>query len=129
MTTTYVKESREEIYSYWRKRMLFSIWISYAMFYMGRVNMSIAIPGIMNEYGLTRTAVGVVLTALFGTYAFGQFVNGQLGDKIGGRIMITLGLILSAVFNLLFGFSTILTVMAVIWALNGYVQSMGWSPS
>lgn len=124
-----MRQSREEIYSYWRKRMLISVWISYAMFYMGRVNMSIAIPGIMDEYGLTRTAVGVVLTALFGTYAFGQFVNGQLGDKIGGRIMITLGLILSAVFNLLFGFSSILTVMAVIWALNGYVQSMGWSPS
>ena len=123
------QESREDVYRYWRKRILISVWISYAMFYMGRVNMSIAIPGIMDEYGYTRTAMGVVLTALFGVYAFGQFVNGQLGDKFGGRVMIALGLILSAVFNILFGFSSVLTAMVVIWALNGWVQSMGWSPS
>ena len=91
--------------------------------------MSIAIPGIMDEFGYTKTLMGGILTALFGAYAFGQFVNGQLGDKFGGRIMISLGLILSAVFNLLFGFSSILTAMVIIWALNGYVQSMGWGPS
>jgi len=91
--------------------------------------MSIAIPGIMDEYGYTKTVMGGILTALFGAYAFGQFVNGQLGDKFGGRVMISVGLLLSAVFNLLFGFSSILTIMVIIWALNGYVQSMGWAPS
>ena len=91
--------------------------------------MSIAIPGIMEEFGYTKTIMGGVLAALFGAYAFGQFVNGQLGDKFGGRIMVSLGLILSALFNLLFGFSPTLTAMVVIWALNGYVQSMGWAPS
>ena len=124
-----MRPSTEERYRYWRKRILISVWISYAMFYIGRVNMSIAIPGIMDEYGYTKTTMGLILTALFGAYAFGQFVNGQLGDKFGGRIMVSLGLILSAVFNLLFGFSSIFTAMVVIWALNGYVQSMGWAPT
>jgi len=99
------------------------------MFYVGRVNMGVAIPLLQDEYGYTKTALGGVLTALFFAYGVGQFVNGQLGDKLGGRVMIATGLILSAVFNLLFGFSTILTVMIAIWAVNGYVQSMGWSPS
>ncbi|MFC1906676.1 MFS transporter [Chloroflexota bacterium] len=121
--------STEQQYRSWRRRILISVWISYAMFYVGRVNMSIAIPGIMDEYGYTKTVMGGILTALFVAYAFGQFVNGQLGDKFGGRIMISLGLLLSGIFNFLFGFSTILTVMIIIWALNGYVQSMGWSPS
>ena len=124
-----MQSSTEQRYRYWRKRILISVWISYAMFYIGRVNMSIAIPGIMDEYGYTKTVMGGILTALFGAYALGQFINGQLGDKFGGRIMISLGLILSAVFNLLFGFSSILTVMVIIWGLNGYVQSMGWAPS
>ena len=83
----------------------------------------------MEEFDYTKTVMGAILTALFGAYALGQFVNGQLGDKFGGRIMISLGLILSAVFNLLFGFSSTFTAMVVIWALNGYVQSMGWAPS
>ncbi len=121
--------STEQSYRYWRKRILMSVWISYAMFYIGRVNMSIAIPGIMNEFGYSKTVMGWILTALFFAYALGQFVNGQLGDKFGGRIMISLGLVLSALFNFLFGFSTIFTVMVIIWALNGYVQSMGWAPS
>jgi len=124
-----MQPSTEQRYRYWRKRILISVWISYAMFYIGRVNMSIAIPGIMDEYGYTKTTMGLILTALFGAYAFGQFVNGQLGDRFGGRIMVSLGLILSAVFNLLFGFSSIFTAMVIIWALNGYVQSMGWAPT
>jgi sugar phosphate permease len=124
-----MQSSKEEIHSYWRRRVLISLWISYAMFYVGRVNMGVAIPLLEDEFGYTKTAMGAVLTALFGAYALGQFINGQLGDKLGGRVMIAAGLILSAVFNLLFGFSTILTVMIAIWALNGYVQSMGWSPS
>ena len=124
-----MQSATEQRYRYWRKRILISVWISYAMFYIGRVNMSIAIPGIMDVYGYTKTVMGVILTALFGAYALGQFVNGQLGDKFGGRIMIFLGLMLSAVFNLLFGFSSTLTAMVIIWAINGYVQSMGWAPS
>jgi len=124
-----LQSSTEHLYRYWRKRILISVWISYAMFYIGRVNMSIAIPGIINEFGYTKTIMGGVLTALFAAYALGQFVHGQLGDKFGGRIMISLGLLLSGVFNLLFGFSSTFTIMVVIWALNGYVQSMGWAPS
>ncbi len=124
-----MQESTEQIQRYWRKRILISLWISYAMFYVGRVNMGVAIPLIQDDLGYTKTTLGWILTALFAAYAFGQFVNGQLGDKLGGRVMIAAGLILSAVFNLLFGFSSIFTAMVVIWALNGYVQSMGWSPS
>jgi len=124
-----MREPTEQLQSYWRRRILISLWISYAMFYVGRVNFSPAIPLLQDEYGFTKTALGGVTTALFFAYGVGQFVNGQLGDKFGGRIMIATGLILSAIFNLLFGFSSILTAMIAIWALNGYVQSMGWSPS
>lgn len=65
--------STEQRYRYWRKRILISVWISYAMFYIGRVNTSIAIPGIMDEYGYSKTVMGGILTALFAAYAFGQY--------------------------------------------------------
>ena len=35
----------------------------------------------------------------------------------------------SAALNFLFGFSTALGMMMVLWGLNGYFQAMGWSPS
>ncbi|MBL7147240.1 MAG: MFS transporter [Nanoarchaeota archaeon] len=114
----------------WRKRILFSVWITYASFYLGRVNMSVAIPGIMKEFSISKTEIGLVLTALFTLYAIGQFVNGQLADKFGARKLITTGLLMSAIANAIFGFTgNFLAGMALIWAFNGFFQSMGWSPS
>lgn len=113
----------------WQKRILFTSWITYASFYLIRVNMSVAIPGIIKEFGISKTAMGGVLTALFAAYAFGQFVNGQIGDKFGARKVVTVGLIISALLNIIFGFTQgFLISMIVIWGLNGFFQAMGWGP-
>ena len=115
---------------YWRKRVFISLWIGYASFYLCRVNISIAIPGILEEYNLTKTAMGAVLSALFFAYAVGQFINGQLGDKIGARKLLTFGAIVSALLNLIFPLVPgAISLLALVWGLNGYFQSMGWSPS
>jgi len=113
----------------WQHRIFLILWITYASFYLGRVNFSVALPGIMADFGWTRADVGAIATALFWAYAIGQFINGQLGDRLGARILITVGLTVSALMNLLFGFSQAMGVMIVIWAINGYVQSMGWAPT
>jgi OPA family glycerol-3-phosphate transporter-like MFS transporter len=114
----------------WRRRIFWSIWITYAAFYLCRVNMSVAMPGIMKEFGISKTTMGLVLSAFFAVYAAGQFINGQLGDKYGGRRIISLGILTSAVINIIFGFTDgFLGSMILIWALNGAFQSMGWSPS
>lgn len=114
----------------WQKKMFWLMWITYASFYLGRVNISIAMPGIMSEFGLTKTNMGMVLTALFMMYAIGQFINGQLGDRFNSRRIITFGLIASAVLNVLFGiWGGVMGLMIVLWGLNGYVQSMGWGPT
>lgn len=117
-------------FKYWRKRILFTVWITYAAFYLGRVNMSVAIPGILQEFNITKTQIGIVLSSLFTLYAIGQFVNGQLADKFGARKLVTTGLLMSAILNAIFGFTpNFITGMALIWALNGFFQAMGWSPS
>ncbi len=114
---------------YWKRRMLWTVWITYAGFYLARVNMSIALPGIMKEYGFSKTTMGGILTALFICYAVGQFVNGQLGDRFGARKLVTIGVFASVLLNFVFGFSGgVLLTMIVIWGLNGYFQAMGWGP-
>ena len=115
---------------HWQKKMFWMMWITYASFYLLRVNISIAMPEIMSEFGLTKTNMGVVLSCLFFAYAIGQFINGQLGDKINSRRIITIGLVASAILNIIFGFSAgALILMAILWGLNGYFQSMGWGPT
>jgi len=113
----------------WQRKIFLILWITYASFYIGRVNISVALPGMMAEFGWTKADVGAIGTALFWAYAIGQFINGQLGDKFGSRVIITVGLTVSALMNLLFGFSQAIGVMIIIWAVNGYFQSMGWAPT
>ena len=116
--------------SKWQKKMFWLMWITYASFYLCRVNISIAMPKIMEEYGLTKSEMGLILSSLFLLYAIGQFINGQLGDKLNSRRIITFGLLSSAILNVIFGFNTgILIIMVIIWGLNGYFQSMGWGPT
>jgi OPA family glycerol-3-phosphate transporter-like MFS transporter len=69
-------------------------------------------------------------SAFFFMYAIGQFVNGAIGDKIGARRLVAIGLIVSSCINLLFGFSNgLIWMMFILWGLNGFFQAMGWAPS
>ncbi len=119
-----MKEEQLQQISYWKKRVFFTLWVTYGSFYLCRVNMSIALPDIMKEFGYSRTEVGMIGSALFAAYAIGQFINGQLGDKFGARKLITLGIIVSAVDEYSFGFAKTLSAMIIIWGVNGYFQSM-----
>ncbi len=125
-----LSRSVSELIGTWQKKMFWLMWVTYASYYLLRVNISIAMPRIMEEFSLTKTDMGLVLSSLFLLYAIGQFINGQLGDKLNSRKIITIGLLSSAVLNIVFGFSGgILGLMVVIWGLNGYFQAMGWGPT
>ena len=114
----------------WQKKMFWMMWVTYASFYLLRVNISIAMPEIMKEFSLSKSDMGLVLSSLFLMYAVGQFINGQLGDKLNSRLIITIGLLTSAGMNILFGFTGgVIGLMVVIWGINGYFQAMGWGPT
>ncbi len=116
----------QENFKRWQLKIFVIAWITYALFYLTRANLSIALPGIMDEYGYTKTMLGSVGSALFATYAIGQFINGQLGDKFGARKLVTIGIIVSALANIAFGFTTTIFMMILLWAINGYFQATGW---
>jgi len=115
----------------WRMRIFFTAWITYMIYYIGRTNFSIATPLILDEYTeLSEGILGLVGTTFFLAYAFGQFFNGFLGDKVGPRRFITIGLIISSIINLFMGVAFgFIWVAFLLWGLNGYFQAMGWAPS
>lgn len=120
----------KDILKSWQTKMFLLMWITYASFYLCRVNLSVALPGMLEQFSLSKTDMGIVFTALFAMYSLGQFINGQLGDKIKPRFLISIGLLSSAVLNVLFGFTGgVVGLMVVVWGLNGYFQSMGWAPT
>jgi OPA family glycerol-3-phosphate transporter-like MFS transporter len=100
----------------------------YLFYYTGRQTLGFAIPGIEAELGIQKDTIGWMITSLLWSYAFGQAINGNLGDKYGGRSMVSLGAILSCGFNWVVSFGTNISSLIVPWIANGYAQSMAWAP-
>jgi len=92
------------------------------------VNLSPVIPALALYLGVTRAEVGLLGTVFFWVYAIGNIINGEIGSRIVPRKMIALGLLLIVLTNIGFAFQTSLVVMLILWAINGWAQSMGWSP-
>jgi len=113
----------------WQRNIFVVLWITYGSIYLIRANFSVAIPGIMAEFGWSRTDLGVLATVFLWTYALGHFVNGQLGDRMGSRKMLAIGFGTAVLATVVFPFSPTLGVMTLVWAVNGWAQSMGWGPT
>lgn len=100
----------------------------YLFFYTGRHNFGWAAKEMAEELAISYTMIGWISASMLIGYAVGQFVNGNLADRFSPRIMISLGAILSVLANFAISFSTTYTYILILWALNGYFQSMAWAP-
>jgi sugar phosphate permease len=112
----------------WQVRMLILSWIAYSCIYLGRVNLSVTIPYIEKTFELTKGQVGLIGSLFYWVYGIGQLTNGYIGDRLSSRIFVFTGLIVTALANIFFGFSSSYVWMLILWAINGYFQSMLWGP-
>lgn len=108
-------------------KMLLSFGLTYMFFYNGRQNINLVLTQMAEGLGSTTAAMGVVSSALFWCYAFGQLVNGRLGAFFGYKRYMMFGVAASAVLNVIISFQHSIPVIAVLWGLNGFCQSMVWS--
>jgi len=108
-------------------KMLLSFGLTYMFFYNGRQNINLVMTQMAEGLGSTTAAMGVVSSALFWCYAFGQLINGRLGAYFGYKKFMMLGVAASAVINVIISFQHSIPVIAVLWGLNGFCQSMVWS--
>lgn len=113
---------------FWQWRIVMMGWFTYASYYLGRVNLSIAIPDLRQSLNLSSQKVGLFGSGFFLAYAFGQLVSGHLGDRISPRKLVFGGMLSSVVMNLLFGSAGLWALMLAIWTINGFFQSTGWAP-
>lgn len=108
-------------------KMLLSFSLTYMFLYNGRQNINLVLTQMAGELGSTTAAMGIVSSALFWCYAFGQLINGRLGALFGYKRFMLFGIAASAVLNVLISFQHSIPAIAVLWGLNGYCQSMVWS--
>ena len=110
----------------WRYLMLFSV--LYCFLYCTRLNLSNAGAVMMRDLGWSKSDFGILTGALFWAYGIGQFVNGRISEIVGPGKFVVASVVLSVVVNVFFSFQASLAAMAVLWGLNGYFQSMSWTP-
>ena len=124
-------EDLDRVIRKWRIRVFIAAWTMYASYYLCRLNFSIAVPALKKFLGggmvteESEKMVGAIGSALFLAYALGQVVNGLLGDRFGPRKVGTIGMVVSATMNLLFGLVGSFPAFVAIWAVNGFFQATG----
>ena len=110
------------------KRIVAAIWITYALFYLGRVNFSVVLPALAAALDASRAEVGALGTIFFWVYGIFHFISGEIGSHLSPFRMVCAGLLIIALVNIAFAFQTSLLVMLVLWGINGIGQSAGWAP-
>jgi sugar phosphate permease len=83
----------------------------YLITYMDRSNISVAQPEIAKQFGLSKTAMGLVLAAFTWAYALGQVPSGWFGDRFGPKrvltVIMTLWSATAVMTGAAFGFSSL----------------------
>lgn len=129
-TSQFPPDSAPECHRFRRARMVTLLTaMGFHLFYRtGRQTFGFAIPGMMQEFGLTKSQLGRCGAIMLWSHAIGRAINGQLADSFGGRSMMTAGGIMSVIFNWIVSLSTGLASIAAPWAANGLAQSTGRPP-
>ncbi len=114
----------DALYRKHRVRVMLAITLGYGFIYTCRLGLSIVKKPLIDGGIFTIEELGMIGGALFYGYAFGKFFNGFLSDHFKPRMFFSASIFVSAIINLFMGWSTLIWVSVILWALNGWFQGM-----
>jgi OPA family glycerol-3-phosphate transporter-like MFS transporter/OPA family sugar phosphate sensor protein UhpC-like MFS transporter len=115
-------------FKYWQTRTLIGTIVGYAVFYIVRKNLSMAMPGIQTDLGITKEQIGIFLSLHGIVYGISKFLSGFAADKLSSRHLLICGLLMCSICNIIFGFSSSIIILGIVWILNGLFQGVGFPP-
>ena len=110
---------------------------AYALYYVCRLSMGVLKQPLIDAGLLSATQLGIVGACMYWTYAVGKLVNGFLADGANIRRFMATGIVISIGMNFIMGIlgvsaqngvvgnSLLFVLFCVLWAANGWAQSMG----
>lgn len=116
----------------WRHRytalsIVFCIW---TLSYLDRMVMSTAIPYIAQEFGLSDTQKGMVMSAFFLGYFLCQIPGGILSDRFGARKVLVFAIIwwstFTALTGLASGFAALIGIRILFGVGEGIAPAATW---
>lgn len=111
-----------------QRNVIIACMMLYSTAYLNRLNLSAALGSVMEALSLSATRAGVLPSAFAITYAAGQMINGALVDRLNPARHMFIGLLGSAVCNLLMAAGSSFEMLLVLCLINGVFQSMLWTP-
>ena len=110
----------------WQIKIFIATWIAYAGYYFCRMNFYVAKKALGESLGFSATDLGNLGTAYLAGYILGQFSSAYIGRKLGPKQLLLFGTAISAICNIMLGFSEGFWILAVLMTLNGVAQGTGW---
>lgn len=103
--------------------------VSYFAVYIARNILGAVSPQLISDGVYTEEFIGAMSSLFFISYAAGQLFNGILGDKIKAKYLISFGLLLAGVSNLVFAFLGSNADLAMVaYGFTGFFLSMIYGP-
>ena len=102
------------------------IWLMYALVYMTKNCFSGALSSIVDEGALTLTEASWIIASFYIAYTPLQILGGIWADKYSPEKLITIGLVGSAVSNVVIFFNQNFYVMLISWVFSAIIQFALW---
>lgn len=119
------KSEQKALYRNLKWQVFISATLGYGLYYVCRLSINVVKKPIVDAGILTESQLGIIGSALFFSYAIGKLANGFLADYSNIKRFMATGLLISALANLVMGFTSSFIFFAIWWGINGWVQSMG----
>lgn len=107
-----------------RVRVMLAITLGYGFLYTCRLGLNIVKKPLIDGGIFTIDELGMIGAALYYGYATGKLLNGFAADHFRPRLFFSISIALSAIINLMMGWSSLLWLSLTLWALNGWFQGM-----
>jgi len=79
-----------------------------------RASLSVAVPFIIKDFGVTAAVMGVALSAFFMAYVLGNLIGGVLADRFGSKVVLGVSFTIWSVFSALTGFAHNITHLILV---------------
>lgn len=100
--------------------------LAYVGVYLCRKNLTVAVPLLQEDWGLTKEQVGLLASLSTVAYAAGKVFFGPVTDRIGGRPALLGSMLLVAVFGLAGAFAPGLLVLTMLYSANRFAGAASW---
>lgn len=115
-------------YGYYRVVIFFSMFTGYSLYFFNRKTFSFVMPSVMEEIKLDKDDLGLIASSQTMAYAISKFISGVLSDQISARWLFSIGLFLVGGINVVFSWSSTVSMFSLLWFINGLGQGCGWPP-